>query len=96
MLEGADIIAMYLDPATTAPISMLELGLFARTGKLIVACPEGFPKKANVQYVCGKFGIEMLESVGELGRVLQTRVEKMTKGDVGGREETDSGDMDGI
>src|SRR5689334_8366089 len=35
-LERADWIAMYFAPSTKAPISLLELGLFARSGRLLV------------------------------------------------------------
>ena len=49
--ERADKILMYFDPKTKSPISLLELGLFAKSGKLIVVCPEGFWRKGNVNIV---------------------------------------------
>jgi hypothetical protein len=48
---------MYFDPNTLSPISLLELGLHAKSGKLIVCCPEGFYRKGNVDIVCQNFGI---------------------------------------
>src|SRR5262249_15078179 len=39
--ERAGVVAMYFAPATKAPITLLELGLFARSGKAIVCCPDG-------------------------------------------------------
>jgi len=54
-LERATYIIMYFDPATKSPISLLELGLFARTGKLIVVCPDGFWRQGNVDCVCAKY-----------------------------------------
>ena len=57
MQEKADIIFMYFSPETKSPISLLELGLFARTGKLIVCCPETFWRKGNVEIVCEKYGV---------------------------------------
>ena len=56
-LEEADIIVMYFDPNTKSPISLLELGLFARSKKLIVYCPDGFWRKGNVDIVCRKYGV---------------------------------------
>jgi hypothetical protein len=56
-LENTDIILMYFDPATKSPISLLELGLFARSHKLIVCCPDGFWRQGNVRIVCQRFGI---------------------------------------
>jgi len=39
--EAADFILMYFALGTRAPITLLELGLFAKSGKLLVCCPEG-------------------------------------------------------
>ena len=51
-LELADWIIFYFDKATKSPITLLELGLFATSKKLIVCCPEGYWKKGNVDIVC--------------------------------------------
>jgi hypothetical protein len=40
---------MYLAPGTQSPVSLLELGLCARSGKLKVGCPEGFWRRGNVK-----------------------------------------------
>lgn len=65
-LDAADIIAMYFDPSTKSPISLLELGLFARTKKLIVCCPEPFWRKGNVDIVCERYGIPLVETIEDL------------------------------
>lgn len=65
-LEHARVIAMYFDPATKSPISLLELGLFARTSTIIVCCPEGFWRKGNVDIVCEKYGIRQVDSIEAL------------------------------
>ncbi len=64
-LEQADKILMYFDPHTKSPISLLELGLFARSEKLIVVCPEGFWRKGNVDIVCATFGIPQVKTIEE-------------------------------
>lgn len=64
--ELATVVAMYFAPATRAPITMLELGLFARSGKLIVCCPDGFWRKGNVEIVCARHGIPMVERLADL------------------------------
>lgn len=56
-LEKSDLIFMYFSPETKSPISLLELGLFAHTGKMIVCCPEGFWRKGNVDIVCDRYDI---------------------------------------
>ena len=52
-LERAAVVAMYFAPTTRAPVTLLELGLCARTGKLLVCCPEGYWRRGNVEVVCG-------------------------------------------
>ena len=70
-LEFSDIIVMYFDPNTKSPISLLELGLHAKSKKLIVFCPEGFWRKGNVDIVCEKYGITQVDSVDELIKTLE-------------------------
>ena len=65
-LDDADIIVMYFDPNTQSPISLLELGLYADSGKLIVYCPNGFWRKGNVDIVCKKYGIQQAKSIENL------------------------------
>ena len=58
-LESADLVIMYFDPSTKSPISLLELGLFARSGKLRVVCPDGFWRKGNVEITCNYYKIPL-------------------------------------
>ena len=62
-LQHADKILMYFDPETKSPITLLELGLFADKGKLIVVCPDGFWKKGNVDVVCRWWGIKQKNTI---------------------------------
>lgn len=62
-LDRADYIILYLSPGTQSPISLLELGLFATRGKLLVVCPEGFWRKGNVDIVCRHYGIPQYETL---------------------------------
>ena len=50
-MENASVIAMYFSPACTAPITLMECGLFVKTGRLVICCPEGFWRKGNVDVV---------------------------------------------
>jgi len=65
-LERADLIVMYFAPNTKSPISLLEFGLFAQTGKMVVYCPKGFWKKGNVDVVCEKYGVKQVESLDNI------------------------------
>lgn len=66
MLEAADVVVMYLAPGTQSPVSLLELGLSARSGKLRVCCPEGFWRRGNVEMVCQRHQIPMFASLDDL------------------------------
>ncbi len=59
-LDHADVVAMWLEPETLSPITLLELGLHARGGRLVVGCPTGFWRRGNVEVVCARYGIELL------------------------------------
>ncbi|GFF56583.1 hypothetical protein IFM62136_03158 [Aspergillus lentulus] len=73
--DKADIVLIYFHPATQAPVSLLELGICARIpGKAIVVCPEGYWKRGNVQIVCEKYGIEMVDNVGALRDAIVKRL----------------------
>ena len=61
-LEHSDLIIMYFSPNTKSPISLLELGLFARSGKIRVVCPEGFWRKGNVDILCQYYNIPLYEN----------------------------------
>jgi len=64
--EEADRILMYLAPGTLSPVSLLELGLFARSGKLVVCAPEGFARKGNVDVVCRRYGVPQVGDLAAL------------------------------
>lgn len=69
-LEKADKIIMYFDPTTKSPISLLELGLFARSRKLIVICPEGFYRKGNVEVVCDQYDVPFYHTLDDYIKTL--------------------------
>lgn len=75
-LETATIIAMYFEPGTKSPVSLLELGLFAHSGKMVVCCPEGFWRKANVDIVCEKYSVNQVDSLNDLSKYIVRIVSK--------------------
>ena len=56
-LEIADVILMHFESNTMSPISLFELGLFARSKKIIVSCRNDFYRRGNVEIVCQKYNI---------------------------------------
>lgn len=65
-LDECDIIVMYLDGNTMSPISLLELGLFASSGKMHLVCQDGFWRKGNVDVVCNRYNIPTYRSIEQL------------------------------
>lgn len=61
-LEASDVILLYFDPKTKSPISLLELGLFARSKKIYCACPKSFWRYGNVKAVCRRYRIPLYAS----------------------------------
>jgi len=78
-LEDSDIIFMYLAPDTQAPISLLELGLNAASGKIIVVCPDGFWRKGNVEIVCTRYNIPFFNTLEEGMGGLETFIRRLER-----------------
>jgi len=70
----ADVIAFYFKPGTLTPITLLELGMYAGTGRAVVCCPEGFYKRGNVQLVCARYGIDLLDTLEELESIIRDKL----------------------
>lgn len=75
-LNDVDVIALYFQPGTMSPISLLELGLHAESGRVVVCCPEGFWRKGNVDIVCRRYGLTMVDSQDELIAETRRRLEE--------------------
>ncbi|SEC82566.1 Nucleoside 2-deoxyribosyltransferase like [Tenacibaculum sp. MAR_2009_124] len=54
-LELSDIIFMNLLPESKSPISMVELGLYAKSNKLIICCPEIFYQYRYIKTIAKKY-----------------------------------------
>lgn len=65
-MDDADLILFYFDPKTKSPITLLELGLHAKFGNVVVCCPTGYWRKGNVEIVCQRYGIPLFETLDEL------------------------------
>ena len=62
-LEKADYIIMFFGKDSKSPISLLEMGLYAKSGKLLVICPDGFWRKGNVDITAEKYGVKQFDSI---------------------------------
>jgi hypothetical protein len=70
----ADVIVFYFPFDAKTPVALLELGLHAGTGKALVCCPRGFYKRGNVQVVCQRYGIDLVETLDDLEEKVRTRL----------------------
>lgn len=73
-LDEADIIFMYFSPGTQSPISLLELGSYGGSGKMIVCCPDGFWRKGNVEIFCTRHDIPMFNELEDAWGALMTKI----------------------
>lgn len=76
MQEAADIIVVYFGDVGLSPISMLEFGLAARTGKAIVCAKPGFVKRGNVEAVCKRFGAVLVNDEEALAFAVEDRLQQ--------------------
>jgi hypothetical protein len=78
-LDRASVIALWLSPTTRAAISLLELGLTARSGKVIAGCPDGFWRKGNVEVVCARHGIPLLADFDSFVAAVRARITRQDR-----------------
>lgn len=76
-LESADVIVLYFSPGSQSPISLLEMGLHARSGKLIVLCPPGYWRKGNVDITAERYHVEQVADLPALIRATRARIARL-------------------
>ena len=64
-LGVSDLILMNLLPTSISPISLLELGLFAASTKLLVCCSDDFGRSGNIHIVCDYHRIPLCKTQEE-------------------------------
>lgn len=67
-LEHSDLIVMYFDKDGKAPITLLELGMFANSKKVIICCPDGYWRKGNVEYVAQHYKIPLFDNFDDFSK----------------------------
>lgn len=73
-LEQADIVLMYFAPGTQSPITLLEFGLYARSGKLLVAAPAGYWRKGNLDITADRYGVPRFDDLPALIDAVKQRI----------------------
>lgn len=80
-LDGSDLIVMCLLDDSKSPISLLELGLYAQSHKIIVFCNPKFYRYWNVKLTCEKYDIP-LEKFNIENIIQSINAVKTQKGDL--------------
>jgi hypothetical protein len=65
-LENVSVICFFFDKATKSPVTMLELGLWAKSEKVVVCCDDDFHKAGNVHITCERYGIPYVKKFTDL------------------------------
>jgi len=86
-LEQADVICFFFDTETKSPVSLLELGVWAASDKVVVCCGDAYWKSGNVHLTCERYGVPCVKDFTNLVPL----VEEMLKEK--GMELDDKGDL---
>lgn len=62
----SDLIIYNFEADSKSPITLLELGLYATSGGVVVCCPKTYWRYGNVKIVCDLHGIPIFETLEEL------------------------------
>lgn len=75
-LEQADVICVFFDVNTSSPITLLELGLWITSKKVIVCCDKRYWRAGNVHIVCHRYKVPMVDSFVDLAHAMEAMLKK--------------------
>ena len=64
-LDLSDTIILNFLPDAKSPISLVELGLYMKSSKLIVICPDQFYQKRYVKEICEKYNTPFFNTMAK-------------------------------
>lgn len=65
-LIEATVICFFFDTDTISPITLMELGMWASSGKAIVCCKSEYWRSGNVDIVCDRYNIPRVDNFASL------------------------------
>lgn len=71
-LDFVDVAGFYFAPGSVSPITLLELGLYAPSGRVMVCCPPGFWRDGNVEAICTRYEIPLYRDLESYITALRT------------------------
>ncbi|KAH7391806.1 hypothetical protein BKA66DRAFT_488010 [Pyrenochaeta sp. MPI-SDFR-AT-0127] len=75
-LEQADVICFFFDVNTMSPVTMLELGLWAASGKVVVCCDKRFWRAGNVHIVCDRYKVPFVDTFADLPPAIEAMLKQ--------------------
>jgi hypothetical protein len=75
-LTQADVICYFFDCNTVSPVSLMELGIWSNSGKIIVCCDQRYWRQGNVEIVCERYNIPYVSSFKYLVPALKVMMQK--------------------
>ena len=57
--------------SSKSPITLLEMGLFMRSGKLRVICEPGFYRYDNVRLTCARYGVPLYQNMDDFLKTMR-------------------------
>lgn len=75
-LEQVDVICFFFDVTTMSPVSLLELGLWAASDKVVVCCGDKYHRSKNVEITCARYGVPLVKTFAELVPAVVKRLEE--------------------
>lgn len=65
-LEKSQTIIMNILGSSKSPVTLLEMGLYIKSGKLLVACEPDYYRHSNVRITCAKYNVPLYDSLSTL------------------------------
>jgi hypothetical protein len=75
-MDQSDVLLFYFSPAGPAPITLMEIGTLAyrKDFRAVVCCPPGYWRRGNVQIMCSRLGIALVDTLEEAFALVRAEI----------------------
>lgn len=81
-LHSADVVLFYFSNLNPSPMSLLDLGSIAESDNVFVCYDKDYKFVANLEYVCERYGIPMINNTSTFLKVIIKKVDNFIYKDV--------------
>jgi hypothetical protein len=75
-MDAASTVLIWFPRNAKAPVSLLEAGLYMRSGKLIVGAEHGYFRRRNLEFTCHYYGVPLWDRLQDLVSEVKSRYYK--------------------